>query len=118
MVGFLGLLFSPILETRCAGIGGALVVCISVLAALTLLPAILILLSPYLDRWPVLPRAYRHTDSTAIWHRLGNWILRRPVVTLVLSASCVLAIAFPVLHAKLGVTNERWFLPKSSESRI
>jgi putative drug exporter of the RND superfamily len=28
MVGFLGLLFSPILETRCAGIGGALVVCV------------------------------------------------------------------------------------------
>ena len=47
MIGFLGLLFSPILETRCAGIGGALVVCVSVLAALTLLPAALVLLGPY-----------------------------------------------------------------------
>ena len=49
MIGFLGLLMSPILETRCAGIGGALVVCVSVLAALTLLPAGLVLLGPYLE---------------------------------------------------------------------
>jgi len=44
MIGLLGLLWSPILETRCVGIGGALVVCVSVLAALTLLPAALVLL--------------------------------------------------------------------------
>jgi RND superfamily putative drug exporter len=118
MVGFLGLLFSPILETRCAGIGGALVVCISVLAALTLLPAILVLLSPYLERWPVLPRRWRRRSTTAVWHRLGNWILRHPVATLILSATCVLAIALPVLQARLGVTNERWFLPRTTESRI
>jgi RND superfamily putative drug exporter len=118
MVGFLGLLFSPILETRCAGIGGALVVCISVLAALTLLPAILVLSSPYLERWPVLPRRWRRGSTTADWHRLGNWILRHPLATLILSAACVLAIALPVLQARLGVTNERWFLPRTSESRI
>jgi RND superfamily putative drug exporter len=118
MVGFLGLLFSPILETRCAGIGGALVVCISVLAALTLLPAILVLLSPYLERWPVLPRKWRRSSATAVWNRLGNWILRHPLATLILSATCVLAIALPVLQARLGVTNERWFLPRTTESRI
>ncbi|HMA00620.1 MAG TPA: MMPL family transporter [Steroidobacteraceae bacterium] len=118
MVGFLGLLFSPILETRCAGIGGALVVCISVLAALTLLPAILVLSSPYLDRWPVLPRRWRRGSTTAVWLRLGNWILRHPLAALILSAACVLAIALPVFSAKLGVTTERWFLPRMSESRV
>ena len=118
MVGFLGLLFSPILETRCAGIGGALVVCISVLAALTLLPAILVLLSPYLERWPVIPRRWRSVSTTALWHRLGDWIVRHPLVTLLVSATCVLTIALPVLQGNMGVTNERWFLPKTTESRI
>ena len=56
MIGLLGLLWSPILETRCVGIGGALVVCVSVLAALTLLPAALVLLGRYIDRWPIMPR--------------------------------------------------------------
>jgi RND superfamily putative drug exporter len=117
MVGFLGLLFSPILETRCAGIGGALVVCVSVLAALTLLPALLVLLSPYLERWPVIPRRWRTVTTTHLWHRLGEWIIRHPWSTLVVSATCVLAVALPVLHANMGVTNERWFLPKATESR-
>jgi putative drug exporter of the RND superfamily len=118
MVGFLGLLFSPILETRCAGIGGALVVCISVLAALTLLPAILVLASPYLDRWPVIPRRWRGAHTRNLWRRLGAWIVRHPLPTLLVSAACVLVIALPILRANPGVTNEPWFLPKSSESRV
>jgi RND superfamily putative drug exporter len=117
MVGFLGLLFSPILETRCAGIGGALVVCVSVLAALTLLPAILVTLSPYLERWPVIPRRWRSRSTTHLWRRLGEWIVRHPLPVLIVSSTCVLAIAVPVLSANMGVTNERWFLPKSTESR-
>jgi RND superfamily putative drug exporter len=118
IVGFLGLLFSPILETRCAGIGGALVVCISVLAALTLLPALLVLLSPYLERWPVIPRRWRTVDTTAGWRALGEWIVRNPLLTLLAAGALVVAIALPILHAHTGATNERWFLPKTSESRI
>jgi putative drug exporter of the RND superfamily len=117
MVGFLGLLFSPILETRCAGIGGAMVVCVSVLAALTLLPASLVLLSPYIDRWPVVPPSLRRVNTTALWHRLGEWIVAHPLPTLIVSACCVLALATPLLQAKSGVTNERWFLPRVTESR-
>ena len=117
MVGFLGLLFSPLLETRCAGIGGALVVCISVLAALTLLPAVLVITGPYLDRWHVIPQRWRNVDTTSLWKRLGGAIVRNPLKTLVLSGAAVVAVALPILHANLGVTNERWFLPKSAESR-
>jgi putative drug exporter of the RND superfamily len=118
MVGFLGLLFSPILETRCAGIGGAMVVCVSVLAALTLLPACLVLLGPYLDRWPVVPRRLRGTNTTAMWHRLGAWITHHPLSTLIVSAGCVLALALPLLKANAGITNERWFLPQTTEARV
>jgi len=118
VAGFLGLLFSPILETRCAGIGGALVVCISVLAALTLLPALLVLLHPFLDRWPVIPRRLRRANSTAGWHRLGAFIVKYPLPVLLVSAACVIALALPVLHAHMGVTNERWFVPPTAESRM
>ena len=117
MIGFLGLLFSPILETRCAGLGGALVVCISVLAALTLLPASLVLLAPWLDRWPVVPRRLRGTRTTALWHRLGAFIVAYPLPVLVVSAGCVLALALPLLQANSGETNERWFVPRAAESR-
>jgi putative drug exporter of the RND superfamily len=118
IVGFLGLLFSPILETRCAGIGGALVVCISVLAALTLLPALLVVLSPYLDRWPVFPQRFRTAGTERVWRSLGAWIVRRPLPIFIAGSACVLVVALPILGAHTGVTNERWFLPKVSESRI
>ncbi len=117
MIGFFGLLLSPILETRCAGIGGALVVCVSVLAALTLLPATLVLLGPYIERWPVIPPRMRLGNTTALWRHLGEWIVRNPLPTLIVSGACVLALAFPILKATSGVTNERWFLPHASEAR-
>jgi RND superfamily putative drug exporter len=118
MVGFLGLLFSPILETRCAGIGGAMVVCVSVLAALTLLPACLVLLAPFLDRWPVVPRSLRSANTHHLWIRLGTRITRHPLLTLIVSAGFVLALASPLLRANSGVTNERWFLPPATEARM
>ena len=117
MIGFFGLLFSPILETRCAGIGGALVVCVSVLAALTLLPAALVLLGPYIERWAVVPPRLRLGNTTELWRRLGQWIVRHPLPTLLVSGLCVLALALPVLKASTGVSNERWFLPRATESR-
>ena len=117
MIGFLGLLFSPILETRCAGIGGALVVCVSVLAALTLLPAALLLLGPYIERWSVIPRRLRLGNTTSLWRRLGEWIIKHPVPVLLVSAACVLAIGLPLIKATTGVSNERWFLPPVAESR-
>jgi RND superfamily putative drug exporter len=116
--GFLGLLFSPILETRCAGIGGAMVVCISVLAALTLLPAIIVLLGAYLDRWPVIPRRLRFADTTRFWRNLGERIVRHPLPVLIVAGTCVIALALPLLQASSGVSNERWFLPRAAESRI
>jgi RND superfamily putative drug exporter len=117
MIGFFGLLFSPILETRCAGIGGALVVCVSVLAALTLLPAALVLLGPYIERWSIVPPRLRLGNTTELWRGLGQWIVRHPWPTLLVSGVCVLALALPLLKASTGVSNERWFLPRATESR-
>ncbi len=117
MIGLLGLLFSPILETRCVGIGGALVVCVSVLAALTLLPATLVLLGPYLDRWALIKRRVHPLSRGAFWHRLGSRIVRRPLPVLLASGAAVLALALPVVHARSGFTNEPWFLARGMESR-
>ena len=118
MIGFLGLLLSPILETRCAGIGGALVVCISVLAALTFLPAALVLLGPFLERWSVVPRRLRLGNTTNLWRRLGEWIIKRPLRHLIVPGACVMALSLPLLKATTGVSNERWFLPHAAESRV
>jgi|HubBroStandDraft_1064217.scaffolds.fasta_scaffold01944_7 RND superfamily putative drug exporter len=117
IIGLLGLLFSPLLETRSVGIGGALVVCVSVLAALTLLPAALVLLGPRIDWLPVMPRRGGRQRLLAFWRALGGWVVRHPFVTLLLAGGCVLALAAPILRANSGFSNERWFLPRATESR-
>jgi RND superfamily putative drug exporter len=118
MIGFLGLLFSPILETRCAGIGGALVVCVSVMAALTLLPAALVLVGPYLERWSVIPCRLRLGNTTTMWLRLGRWIVKHPIKMLVIAGACVILLGLPLTKATTGVSNERWFLPPAAEARV
>ena len=118
IIGLLGLLLSPILETRSVGIGGALVVCISVLAALTLLPAALTLLGRRIDWLPLLPRRSGRGRLLAWWRRLGNWVVRHPYLTLLVAGGGVLALAAPALHMRTGYSNERWFLPPGMESRL
>jgi len=119
IIGLLALLLSPILETRSVGIGGALVVCVSVLAALTLLPAALMLLGQRIDWLPVLPRhSSRRPRLLVFWRRLGGWVVRHPYITLLLAGSAALALAAPVLRINTGFANERWFLPPGMESRV
>jgi RND superfamily putative drug exporter len=118
-IGLLGLLFSPILETRSVGIGGALVVLVSVLAALTLLPACLAVLGPRVERWAIVRRAAAGgiTQDT-VWRRLAQWTVDRPIVSLAVAGGIVLLLAAPLLGARSGVSKEPWSLPKGMESRI
>jgi len=118
IIGLLALLLSPILETRSVGTGGALVVCVSVLAALTLLPVALMLLGRRIDWLPVMPRRNGRPRLLAFWRRLGGWVVHHPYITLLLAGGCALALAAPVLRINTGFANERWFLPPGMESRV
>lgn len=117
MIGLLGLLWSPILETRCVGLGGALVVFVSVMAALTLLPAALVMLGRYVDRWAIMPRRAPPKSGSGFWYRLGSRIVRHPLPVLIPAVAAVLALALPVLQARSGFTNEPWFLARGMEAR-
>ena len=117
IIGLLGLLWSPILETRSVGIGGALVVCVSVLAALTLLPATLVLLGRRIDWLPVIPRRGTGPRTLPFWRWLGGRVTSHPQITLLLAGGLALALAAPVLRMHAGFSSERWFLPPGMESR-
>ena len=117
-IGLLGLLFSPILETRSVGIGGALVVLVSVLAAVPLLPACLVLLGKRIELWPWRRPSAPAPDGRNRWARLAEWIVRRPLRTLAAATGAVLLLALPVSGARSGFSNEAWFMPWELESRV
>jgi putative drug exporter of the RND superfamily len=118
IIGLLGLLLSPIIETRSVGVGGALVVCVSVLAALTLLPAALVLLGPRIDWLPIMRRSGGRHRLLAFWRALGGFVVHHPWLTLLVAGGSVLALALPALQLKGGMSNERWFLPPKMEARV
>jgi RND superfamily putative drug exporter len=113
VVGLLGLVAIPFMSMRSMGLGGALVVTFSVLAALTLLPALLGMLGPRVDRLRVIGRS---GNEGAFWRRWSDWVMRHPVPVLAGTLVVVLLFAWPVLHIRREIPGAT-ALPQRSESR-
>jgi len=97
------------------GICGAIVVALSVLLALTFLPALLSVLGPRINRMsiPVLrPRPF----GEGLWHRIAIAVMRRPVLVLVPTIALLGAAGSPFLHIHLASTDVTQ-LPPDAEAR-
>jgi putative drug exporter of the RND superfamily len=113
VVGLLGLVSIPFMSMRSMGLGGALVVVFSVLAALTLLPALLAILGTRVNALRIIGRSGK---EGAFWGRWSDGVMRHPVIVLVGTLAIVLAFAWPVLHIEREIPGAT-ALPQSSESR-
>jgi RND superfamily putative drug exporter len=80
-VGLLAMIVLPLPLLRGMGIGGMLIPVVSVLAALTLLPALLAVLGARINSVRVMPRRFvdhGHPEDGA-WGRWARFVLRRPI---------------------------------------
>ena len=75
-IGLLALVALPLPLVRSLGIGGMLIPAVSVLASLTLLPALLATLGTRINSIPVMPR--RLLGNGGGWGRWARFVLRRP----------------------------------------
>ncbi|GHO42565.1 MMPL family transporter [Ktedonospora formicarum] len=124
MIGFLGLLLIDLGLTTSIGIGGAAVVIAAVIAALTLLPAMLSVIGSRINalRVPFLwkmtmPRASDgHKEQEGFWHRLAIGVMKRPFTVIVFVCIILGALAWPALSLRTGTTDEGT-LPASSPAR-
>ena len=81
-VGLLSMVILPLPFIRSIGIGGMLIPAVSVLAAITLLPALLYTLGPRINRLRVLPRRIvegSDDPEKGFWNRWAHLVVRRPV---------------------------------------
>ncbi len=108
VIALLGMLIVPTVIFQSLAIGAILVVAVSVLAALTLLPAILSLLGDRLDslRIPLFGRARAggapEPGGGDLWGRIAAAVMRRPVISLVAAAALLIALSIPALDLKTG----------------
>jgi RND superfamily putative drug exporter len=79
-VGLLSMIILPLPFIRSIGIGGMLIPAVSVLAAITLMPALLAVLGQRINSIRVLPKRFvdRGHPEDGAWGRWARFVLRRP----------------------------------------
>jgi putative drug exporter of the RND superfamily len=119
VLAMLGLLLVPSTIFRSLAAGAILVGIVSVIAALTLLPAVLALLGDRVNalRIPFFGRAAEQAGREGrFWGAIVKRVMRRPAASLVLAAGLLLALAAPVLALETG-TSGAATLPDRFESK-
>jgi RND superfamily putative drug exporter len=99
-IGLVSLLLFPIVLLQSLGVGGFLVVLLSVAAALTLLPALLGVLRGGVNRWRVLRIA---PQQSGIWRAIARRIIRHSVAATLLVIAIIALLVYPFSQARFGL---------------
>jgi RND superfamily putative drug exporter len=95
-VGLLSMLILPLPFIRSIGIGGMLIPAVSVLAAITLLPALLSVLGQRINSVRLLPKRLvdRGHPEDGVWGRWAALVMRRPVPVAIVGLAITGALVF------------------------
>jgi putative drug exporter of the RND superfamily len=125
-IGLLGLVAFPLTMLRSVGFGGLFTVALAILAAVTLLPALLGVLGTRVNALPVrLPRPRRRSADDAapqgtiqrgFWHALALGVMRRPIAVFVSALGLLLLFGVPFLNVRLAAPDAS-ILPHGVKSR-
>ena len=115
LLGLLGLVLFEFMILRSVGIAGAIVVGLAVLAALTLLPALLALFGQHLDRLAI-RRVSPRPAAEGPWARLARRVMRRPLAVLIPTLAVLLLLGYPFLHVRFNAPDAS-ILPPDVPSR-
>ena len=116
VVALLSLYFGGIPIVRALGYSAAIVVAVSVLGAVTLLPAILGILGERINAGRLPFGGHRHDDKPHGWERWARAIGRRPIPAATIGMVILVALALPVLDMSLGQPDNSQ-LPTDTQTR-
>jgi putative drug exporter of the RND superfamily len=115
LLGLLGLVLFEFMILRSVGIAGAIVVGLGVLAALTLLPALLAIAGTRLDSLRV-RRVSASASEDGPWARLAQRVMAHPIRVLVPTLTLLLVLGTPFLHVRFN-SPDSTILPEAVPSR-
>ena len=127
LLGLMGLVLFEFMVLRSVGIAGAAVVGLAVAAAVTLLPAVLALLGPRIDAFPLrmrdrlrrrfgLPEAPPMAEGEGGWARLARRVMARPLLFFLPTLALLLLLGAPFLHVRFNAPDAS-ILPPGVPSR-
>ena len=113
-----GLMLFPETFLRSMGYGGVATVLVDMLAALTVMPALLAVLGPRVNALRIRRAVQRPpaAEHTGAWHRLASSVMRRPLVYAIPIVVVLLALGSPFLRITWGGTDAT-VLPSGAPTR-
>ena len=116
-----GLLLVPMNVFNSMGAGAIFMVAVSVVASLTLVPAVLSLLGDKVNRLrvPIIGGALDQLDEErrgGFWDRVSHAVMRRPAISLLLAGGLMAAAAIPLFDMKIGFAGVSGF-PDNTDSK-
>jgi uncharacterized membrane protein YdfJ with MMPL/SSD domain len=113
------LMLFPETFLRSMGYGGVATVLVDMLAALTVLPALLAALGPKVNALRIRRSVQRPpaAEDSGGWYRLARSVMRRPVAYIVPIVVVLLALGSPFLHVSWGGTDAT-ALPATAAPRV
>jgi uncharacterized membrane protein YdfJ with MMPL/SSD domain len=115
MVAMAGLFLTGDATFASFGYATMIVVAVAVLGSLTVLPALLSRLGDRVDRLhvPLVGRLRRDDGEGRIWGAIVDRVLRRPLLSAVVSGGLLLALAAPALQLRIATPGPEAAFPKS-----
>src|ERR687898_233047 len=117
IVALAGMFLVDIQAFRSMAIGSMSVVAVAVLAAITLLPAVLSLVGHWVDRLRIPLLRPRATEGEGFWHRWAVRIMRRPWAFMAAALAVLLLLAVPFAGIRLGQPGAA-ILPEEESPRL
>ncbi len=114
IIGLGALLFIPFNELQSIGVGGILVVAVSVLVSTTFLPALLALLGSRVDAGR-LTRTSANDTGRSLWRAWGELIVRRPALVLMVASAPMGVLAWQARRLDARLPRNDWH-PRGIES--
>ncbi len=120
MICLLGLTLFPISFLRSVGVGGIAALAFAIIAALTILPSLLLIIGENINRGKLGRRQRKQLEKKQSnrWHSLGSHVLKNPLASILVAVLIVLIAAMPLAHVKIKSSGVDYrSLPRGSSSR-
>ncbi len=115
-ISLAAMLLFPIVFLRSFAYAGIAVALLAAVGAVVVLPAMLAVLGPRVNKWTVFHRSAARPVGEGMWHRIATTVMRRPLPIATAAIALLLFLGAPFLHIAFGLPDDR-VLPPGDPAR-